>query len=213
MKHPKDDKFVCPGETVNLSVGVFSQTPFSCQWHLDKKPIPADHPDYEGSETSTLIIKAFQSKHMGTYKCVFTSEAYDSTTSCSIVLALGMLILLIDNILLYPAYSCMIAFESCLHVYSMTVCLNFIWYVQTYSGPYTCTYEGAPLTEAKVEALDKLLKDKGLALEDVGVSSEVLAPRSCGEVSATLENVRVSLYQKDLGYLADNLKGRLDESE
>ena len=75
--------------------------------------------------------------------------------------------------------------------------------------------KGTPLTQADMEAIDKLLKDNGsnLTFEDLVVGIEVLDSDGSGDVSATLETVQQSLRQKGFSDLAKNLRKRLNESE
>ena len=75
--------------------------------------------------------------------------------------------------------------------------------------------KGTPLTQADMEAIDKLLKDNGsnLTFEDLVVGIEVLDSDGSRDVSATLETVQQSLRQKGFNDLANNLRKKLNESE
>ena len=97
-----EEKTVYSGDKVDLSIYIFSQEPvtFTCQWNFSREVgdpvfevsqgIAADDPDYEGSQTSTLIINKCLPKHQGYYVCVVNSNP---VISCGIHLTLnhGML--------------------------------------------------------------------------------------------------------------------------
>ena len=78
-KFPKLAKTVYSGDKVVFSIDLFCKEPvtFTCQWYWRRRPIAPDDPGYDGSQTTALIIKEFQSKHNGYYKlkCVVTSDA------------------------------------------------------------------------------------------------------------------------------------------
>ena len=82
------EKTVYSGDKVDLSIDLFCQGPvtFTCQWYfnglLQPQPIAPDDPDYDGSQTTTLIINECQSKHRGYYRCVVTSDANNAPASC-----------------------------------------------------------------------------------------------------------------------------------
>ena len=87
-----EEKTVYSGDKVDLSIGIFCQEPvtFTCQWYFgeydrlqqQQQPIAPDDPDYDGSQTTTLIINECQSKHRGYYRCVVTSDADNTPVSC-----------------------------------------------------------------------------------------------------------------------------------
>ena len=89
-----EEKTVYSGDKLDISIDLFCQGPvtFTCQWYFERnkynvtvlqpRPIAPDDPDYDGSQTITLIINECQSKHDGKYKCVVTSDAGNTPVSC-----------------------------------------------------------------------------------------------------------------------------------
>ena len=85
-------KTVYSGDEVDLSIDLFCQEPvtFTCQWYFRKRglqqrkqqPIAPDDPGYDGSQTTTLIIKVCRCEHNGYYSCVVTSDADNAHVSC-----------------------------------------------------------------------------------------------------------------------------------
>ena len=86
------EKTVYSGDKVDLSIDLFCQGPvsFTCQWYFggygllqqQQQAIAPDAPRYDGSQTTTLIIKKCQYKHKGNYECVVTSDADNTPVSC-----------------------------------------------------------------------------------------------------------------------------------
>ena len=107
-KFPEFVKTVYSGDKVDLSIDLFCKEPvtFTCRWYWQYHPIARDDPDYDGSQTTTLIINEFQSKHGGYYTCIVTSDTDNTPVSCETWLTVypGMLCSIYIHVIVFIYY-------------------------------------------------------------------------------------------------------------